>query len=232
MADGSTPNRPRRSPVHWTEEEIQTLHSAFAAGGMDLARRQLPSRTRNAVHRAAIRQGLITRVPLEESDAAPWTPDEDEVLRRHYGRKLPAELAAQYLFRTRVAINKRASVLGLQVLRPRALPMGTPWTEAELASVAAASTHPTGARRVDWALLTASLPGRSRASIEAQINKFRLKGGPGRPARRPWSPQEDERIRNEYAALGAPAMASLLDRSIPAVLNRAYDLGVTRPHRP
>lgn len=169
---------------------------------------------------------------IDESASRPWESWEDEILVKDYRTVGPRGIArGGVLDRSFLAITKRGAALGLNKPVLRKDPMGQAWTEAETNIVLTvhASRQDTGT--IDWPKLLAELPGRKRKVIEAKLYSLERRGKPKRAARRKWTAEEDAFVIARYEELAAAKVAEHLGRSVQAVINRAYDLQVTRTHR-
>jgi len=220
---------PKNAPLQ--QEDIEALRSGYQKNGLAGAYAALPDRSHDKVFKLAV--GLHIHDPDRKGTFVDlWTPDEDALMIKHYQLFGPTKMAKLIPRRSVLAIKKRASLLGL-VYRPaeaRAVPMGRPWVGSELGHVKAAGDVKLSGGKIDWTGLLAKLPGRTRASVEAQLNAY-LSGAPGRKARRQWSTKEDDYVSANIATLGAARIAEDLGRSLAAVYNRACDLGVTKNKR-
>jgi hypothetical protein len=217
----------RPAQERWSRSEEDVLRHALGMSGLRGAYTALPHRRPAAVYTKAVREGWHIPPLIEESDSRPWTPDEDAILVDSYATQGPKALSQDLrLDRTRLAIKKRAAAIGLAESKPRAIPMGTPWTRVETSVVMAALPAVKAGTPIDWDRLLLALPGRSRASVSNKLNAVR-KRPPARAARRRWTATEDEYVRARYQSDGAAAVAGALGRSTAAITNRAYDLQVT-----
>lgn len=228
--------RPR---VVWTEEMLWRLKKAYNAGGLPRAYEAIPEHSKEAIRTAATRYEIHEPLSLEESGARPWKSWEDNILRQWYAKAGPIAIASSgEMNRTKLAITKRAAVLGIQQVKPRENTFGNPWSEAETKILLAAMadrtfyfTNGVPTYILEWPTLIEKLPGRTRKSIEAKCYVIKTEGAQKRQAHRLWTAEEDQILIENYRAKGASAMCTRLNRSRGSVLNRANVMKLTRPYQ-
>ena len=151
---------------------------------------------------------ILTEIENMLSDSKPWTPEEDDVIRREYPTrgvacvdKLPG--------RTTQSIATRANRLGIKYTMNR-------WTPEEDDIIR--REYPTrGVACVD------KLPGRATKSIAARANALGVKYNMNR-----WTPEEDDIIRREYPTRGVACVDKLPGRTTHSITTRAHSLGVKK----
>jgi len=212
-----------------TESDKLRIQDAYHAAGLPGAYAAAATAGREVVYRWLVYECIHLPPPYQQSAARPWEADEDEILRRLYESLGAAELVRRGLLdRTRKAITKRADVLGLNAKGGHEL--AASWsTQDTLKALKFAERENAGERR-NWAELHEAFPDRSTASIACKLDA--VKKGQGlslrRAAPRKWAPDHDRYVSDNYETLGAKQIATNLGRSVAAVTNRAYDLGVTK----
>src|SRR5262249_29623374 len=86
----------------WNEQEIMILRQFYMLPVDQLAT-LLPNRTARSIRIKARRLGLSLM----------WRPEEDAVIRAHYGKSMPGQIAKLLVGRSERAVKTRASRLGL-----------------------------------------------------------------------------------------------------------------------
>lgn len=153
-----------------------------------------------------------------------WTPDDDDRLRNIWepGQPWSDDLLAQFPGRSKAAIQRRASHLGLTRKTE-----GAPWTEEENAILRA--HYPA----LGQGTIT-HLPGRTGKAVKLQADRLGIiyTGDGAKLAGPDWSPKEDQIIRDYYPVEGSDCKSRMLRRrSDSSVRARAHELDVTRRYR-
>lgn len=216
--------------VYWSNPDHDVAKRAYYEGGLAAAYRACPNRTKQSVYSHLVYTQVHVRPPMHESASRRWEWHEDQVLFKYYETLGAAGILQRNLLvgRTRLAITKRAAILGLAREGHKLADAWSKIATAKLRKFAQAEAR--GEPRNSEALL-AAFPGRTLSAIvqKLQTIKQRPKGKERRRAfPRKWSSEEDDFVRQNYLKLGAKKVAEILGRSVAAVTNRAYDLGVTR----
>jgi hypothetical protein len=158
----------------------------------------------------SVRQRLIT-LKLTNATARAWTKQEIEWLRKHYGTTTSAELAAE-LDRTVDAVEIKAGRIGLSKSSRKMTAQERKWIAKNLGEIS---------------MLNMSIQlGLAHSQV---LKAARALGYYPRPNNRPWTPGEDDQLRQLYPTTTARELGELLDRTVPAVRVRAEKLGLTTP---
>lgn len=116
------PNRP------WTEKEDRAMRKGYGKRPVEELAESL-GRTPGAVQSRARTLGLRQPPKPRAGEHRHWTPEEEKLLRKEYGR-IPAKELAARLGRTVKSVHLRAIKSGLSESKPRTNPMKR-WTKGE-----------------------------------------------------------------------------------------------------
>lgn len=158
---------------------------------------------------------------------------EDDVLFEYYANIGAAGIIESKLLpgRTRLAITKRAAVLGL------AAPghdLAKPWSAKDMKLIRAFAISEMKGQPRDEESLRKAFPQRSLSAVLQKIQGFKngsLNTNRKRRSPKKWTPKEDAFVISNYARLGPDEISRILRRSKAAVTNRAHFLGVTKSIR-
>lgn len=143
----------------------------------------------------------------------PWTPEDEEFLRKHYAHK-GAVFCARSLGRTKASVNRRAEHLGVRSKLRR------DWTPKEDAML-----------RLRYAKLTAphlaKIMKRTEESIRGRVRKLGL----SEPDSLPWTDDEITYLRKHYGRLTSVELSAEMGRTTDAVELKAGRLGLSRPKK-
>jgi len=187
----------------WSEQEMDILKTYYNYGeGLEKVQALLPGRSITAITVRANWTGLAP-------ERHPWTPREQQFLKKHYGI-MPVEEIAKALGRTVRAV--RGAVF---IYKPDNVRITPRWTAQELAII---RTH----YRSDLAYVLSQLPGRTRDAIRVQAIKMGLRLKPQ------WSDEEEQIVREFYPVLGRKITDKLPGRTALAIMHCAMRLGLTK----
>lgn len=158
----------------------------------------------------SVRQRLIT-LKLTNATSRPWTKQEIEWLRQHYGTATSAELAAE-LDRTIDAVEIKAGRIGISKAHRKMTVQERRWIKKNLGEIS---------------MLNMSI--QLKVAHSQVLRVAREFGYHPRPNNRPWTPQEDEQLRQLYPTTTARELGELLERTLPAVRMRLEKLELTTP---
>ncbi|MDU3301250.1 MAG: SANT/Myb-like DNA-binding domain-containing protein [Enterobacter ludwigii] len=162
----------------------------------------LPGRSTTAITVRANRAGLAP-------ERHPWTPREQQFLKKHYG-SMPVEDIAKALGRTVRAV--RGAVV---IYKPDKVQITPRWTEQELAII---RTH----YRSDLTYVLSQLPDRTRDAIRVQAIKMNIR------LKTRWSEEEEQIVREFYPVMGKKVADKLPGRTALAIMYCAMRLGLTK----
>jgi hypothetical protein len=187
----------------WSEMELRYLKSKYPKHSIDQICRTL-QRSRESV------RGKINQLHLGPDGWIRWTDDEVEYLRKHYGRVKIADLAEE-LGRTSYAVELKAARLGL---RRKLVKL----TDAQIAQVVE------NLGKVSYAKMAAEL------GVDVKtLRRIGAKHGfYARPSIRAWTDEEDQFLRDNYAAKTQRAIAEELERTVDSVSWRLDKLGISK----
>lgn len=141
----------------------------------------------------------------------PWMEEEIKILKEHYPVELVDDVCKMLPNRTREAILRYASYLGLKAYDPLL------WTKQEddiLVKYFPIERPATLSKR---------LPNRTVKSIRGRATELGLKGP---NTKRPWTEEEDLIMKNYYPLEGSAVCMRLSGRTKSAVFNRSHDLNL------
>lgn len=219
----------RRTSVAWTEREDALIcRLRRKEWDLDEIAAKLPQRTTIAVKRRIahlINSGRIASL------RAPWTPEEDAVIRQLRAQSKPAAAIAEHLeSRTPAAVAQR-----IQELRVAGRMDGSPvtprasrrWTDREESVLVAMRTRPRPAKLDE---IAAKLPRRTRGAVAVRLNELidadEVKRSVYSPqSHQPWSSEEDALVTlMRRAGKTKKQMAAALGRSHASVKSRIIQL--------
>lgn len=185
---------------------------------------KLPQRTPIAVKRRIAHLINIGRIT---SHRAPWTPEEDALIRELREKNTPAAVIAEHLeVRTPGAVAQRiqelrvAGRIGGAPVTPRA---SRRWTDREESVLVTMRTRPRPAKLDE---IAAKLPRRSRGAVALRLTELIAAEEVKRTAyspqsRQPWSSEEDELVTlMRRAGKTKQQMALALGRSHASIKSR------------
>lgn len=210
--------RKGRRRGNWSVQELERLRNLLPRRGVAdtalLLRRSIESVRRKALH--------LFRAPAR---AAPWSADDDLVLRRSWGAVEP-RLLAVILARPLHQVLRRAADL-------RATPRTGAWRRDELRLLKECY-----GTRTDEDLEVCLRRPRAEIALAARrlclskdkrFTKVRLRATDGRGSAMPrWTPPEVRRLRAIYPERDNLEIARLLGRSVASVANKANQLGLRK----
>jgi hypothetical protein len=97
----------------WTEDEVEILRQHYPATDQDELLTMLPGRTWRAIRCKARNVGVRREPQFEPGKGEPYTPEEDDVVRRYYAGEMTMSECSAQIGRTIESISKRAKRLGL-----------------------------------------------------------------------------------------------------------------------
>lgn len=216
----------------WDESLYVDFRKAYRSGGLAAAYRAHPEISKGVIYKRLVKAGIHISLPIELSAAAPWTSGEDSKMHRYY-----PDLGAAGLFesrrlpgRSRLSIKKRATVLGLTAPGHE---LAEGWSKEDTEAAVAFVKREAKGKARDWDALRTAFPAFTDKAISSKLYAIKTGGGQSkkRSAPRAWTAGEEAILREHYGEMPAAELSELIGRSPPAITNRAYDLGLTAPHR-
>lgn len=189
----------------WTEREIDYVRRKYDT----LTARQIG----RALHRSeeSIR-GKITELGLTQAVSRPWSAEESAFLHDHYAT-MSCEEIGERLGRTPEAVQLRAARNGIakrgKAFRP------TPAQHRYIVE---------NLGKIPFTRIARKL-GTKTHFIQKIAGEL---GYRDRPTSRPWTDEDDRRLREIYGTMSRTQVAETLGRTMPAVAVRASALGLTR----
>lgn len=195
-------------PRRWTEEDLEYLRKWYPLKGWHIAKEM--NRTRPAVRHQADLLGLVCTKRSYRFDL--WTPEQDDLLRRHYPHGGAIACLRVFPTRSKGALRNRAHLLGIRC--PSEKRGINRWKTEEHDIIRA--NYPSGG----WEACHKLLPHRSRDAIMAQSKVLGLFLPPA------WTDEEENLLRRFYPDGGLTESRKHLPRhSDTAIKGKVRNLG-------
>jgi hypothetical protein len=191
----------------WTEMERRYLEKKY------------PQLTAQQIARTLKRslQSVRAQIHVMKLGGTPhgsWTEEEVRFIRDNYKKMHWAAIATK-LGRTVYAVQLKASRLGISDRANKVTPDQVAFIAENVGKIA-----------------FTEMSRRTGLSVSTVRSVAVAHGYRDRPTSRPWTAEEDEKLRTIYHTMSRAEVARELDRTVVAVAFRATELGITRKYRP